>query len=382
MKTSQVASRNMSRTKTDAISSFKSASVDHESKAGVCQPPRSNLIEIKVVDEMSAQGQIASKSAAKQTTTKSTTGHDTESKKSNKSASDYLIEEMFNEEKQQKIDVNEIKLPECTTSSEHAKDKDKSSLDQRLLELFGKKVHVDKSDTTVKAESVNVAAEGIGLSVVNETPAVVPLGLVQSTKLSAKDEGAAAAATSSAQASMSNQIKCHAGQMDMDTDDDDDDDDDVPYDPEKEYELDDIKQCEQVKAEKSEASGPSALNGSTSEFKAPMGLPKKSNKPINKERLKDNVVNAAKNSIKPFYLSKKINKNEYKYVMRKVVNKVCKSFHFVQRDKNSSIRQIKPSASETRTDNSPGSWPLLETFFVSYFYIKTYLYIYCIYIFI
>ena len=37
--------------------------------------------------------------------------------------------------------------------------------------------------------------------------------------------------------------------------------------------------------------------------------------------MQDDIVNAAKQAIKPFYVGKKINKDDYKMIMKKVVNK-------------------------------------------------------------
>ena len=42
-----------------------------------------------------------------------------------------------------------------------------------------------------------------------------------------------------------------------------------------------------------------------------------------KKRIQEKIVDAAKKAIKYFYLSKKITKDDYKMIMKKVVTKVC-----------------------------------------------------------
>jgi hypothetical protein len=262
------------------------------------EKPRSNLIEIKMSDESINSNGNKNLNGLLKPANKKNINNDN----GKKTVSDYLIEDMFHEEKQQNIDLNNIKLPESHT--ETTKDKEKCSLlDQRLLELFGK----NSSSQSVKTEKV-LKPEVKRFDSPSPLPLVTPVASIINT------------ASSSAQASVST-LTTTVKSVDK-VHEDFDVDDDAPYDPEKEYELDDIKECEKPAAT---ANGVFQSSNSSKDFKMPQTPPIQSKtKSINKDKLKENIVNAAKNSIKPFYLSKKINKNEYKDVMRKVVNKVWK----------------------------------------------------------
>lgn len=87
---------------------------------------------------------------------------------------------------------------------------------------------------------------------------------------------------------------------------------DEPYDPESDLQATEFK--------------PDSLNSSQEANVAPLksnnSSAAKANVEPAKKDVESKIVSAAKNAIRPFYMGKQIDKDEYKNIMKKVVNKV------------------------------------------------------------
>jgi hypothetical protein len=97
---------------------------------------------------------------------------------------------------------------------------------------------------------------------------------------------------------------------------------DEPYDPESDLQATDLTgNSLNLSAESlGHSAAPLKSNNSAA----------KNDDDTKKKEVESKIVNAAKNAIRSFYIGKQINKDEYKNIMKKVVNKVILfSFNFV-----------------------------------------------------
>lgn len=203
---------------------------------------------------------------------------------------------MVNEEKRQSIDVDKIllptRLPEASSSSkkqtlEEAKKRDlvkstDSSLDKRLEHIFG----VD-----------NKTINGNGLKAEIEKN-----NDKSKSSLTALEKDLAKMSTSAKEVHSHHQSKKPL---------------DEPYDPEKEYQSVDGKLKLNGNQHASSSQTKSQANGKA---KSAISPDKKSKDKIVLDT-QEKIVEAAKSALKPHFISKKISKEDYKIIMKKVVTK-------------------------------------------------------------
>jgi hypothetical protein len=148
---------------------------------------RSNLIQIKTLDDSLKNNRLK----------------ENNSNKSTKSITDYLIEEMFNEEKQIKVDVDNIKLPDFENKIKSNKNDENYVLTKSINQFIDNKLNkvevLPDDNSTTKISCLNIVSKDISFASTSSLASIS--GIVD------------------------NKIKS--------------DDDDEPYDPEAEYkELD------------------------------------------------------------------------------------------------------------------------------------------------
>lgn len=257
---------NKKRSRTKSPPSKKTISVNNKiSSKEVEETKRSNLIQIQTQNE-------ALKSS--------------NNNKQSKSIADYLIEEMINDEKQVKVDVNNIKLPDyvnkTNTNNITKLEQDNSppplnNISPELAKLQAKLLLYNSKNNDIKTNDVIKQPQQSSFSINNSSFA----------------SSSSFASVSGIENNKNNKTE-----------------EDEPYDVEAEYKELDERLNEFNK--KNVLNNNSSLNDT---------IPSTTVSKINKKKVQDEIVNAAKQAIKPFYVNKKINKDDYKMIMKKVVNK-------------------------------------------------------------
>jgi len=232
--------------------------------------------------------------------------------------SDYLIEEMINEEKQQTIDINKIKLPNFAADEARKVEKKpaevlvkeanlktqfsngvaslKTNLDKRLDLIFG------NSASNMYANDANKINSGASVKIEKTTD-----------KETTKENGAQSKPVIKQSINQTQETKQSKHDMVKRESEE-------AYDPEREY-----RETTNTVFSNDSNNNSSILNQLNSDPKANnKKISYSSNKKVIKNLVLDNqekIVNAAKLAMKPFYLSNKVSKEDYKVVMKKVVTK-------------------------------------------------------------
>jgi len=245
------------------------------------------------------------------------------SKDQNIKGSDYLIEEMLNEESQQTIDINKISLPtnsEIKIPKRSITNDDKNNDSVKNIEStassLSNKTNLDKRLDLIFGSSVEKVANGNGLKDKNKHEEIKKENNKNLQKPLTTLEKDLAKFSIVKKELESESKKVSTGE---------------PYDPEREYQengsriLNEAKLNDQKLKTKNNLPGADTslsslnLSGSNGKKKKHKSSEKKTSGTILDSQEK--IVDAAKLALKPYFVSKKVNKDDYKNIMKKVVTK-------------------------------------------------------------